>query len=123
MKLSEDLSLVQPAPVACIPRALCCVPSSVGFGAGGGSRRGRRAWSVPVLSVSVLSTNLSNRGVGCGGPSSAEQEQPPHWAARSFLLATKFPDRLSPDLPWHCAEMVVPNLKPVSVDWPKRVFF
>ena len=51
-------------------------PSSVGFGPGGGSRRGHRVWSVPVLSFSALSTNLSNCGIACSGPSSAEQEQP-----------------------------------------------
>lgn len=76
MKLSKDLSLMQPASVTCIPGHRVGSPSSAGFGAGEGSRRGRGVWSVPVLSFSVLSTNLGKCGVACSGPSSAEQEQP-----------------------------------------------
>lgn len=75
MKLSEDLSLVQPAPVACIPRALCCVPSSVGFGVGRFQKRAQGLERACALRLGLV-PNLSNRGVGCSGPSPAEQEQP-----------------------------------------------
>lgn len=51
MKLSEDLSLVQPAPVACIPRALCCVPSSVGFGVGEVQKEGAGLGGVPACAL------------------------------------------------------------------------